>query len=318
MRVLLDSNVWRYFVDEKAIPDLRRSAIKSGHHVLVAPAIIYEAFRSEDASLRMRLIDALTQPYWKRMMPEAYSEAKELLGEIREKRPEWLRVDQDPILYRRLRFDWRRSRGGFWDRARFEPDLERARVEFADSGTQELAQVQAYELRAQADEIKSGFGRAPLSSLRGRIEGRTDSRIGEHFEPWRYVAMNVWMGALSSERHAYREWLGGVVLLPFLTMQSEDLKKFWLKDIEIGRMPRSWLRFALEYQQRFHKVTDGTPADAQLATYLVDADLFFSADKNFVRMAQRCASEAPFQIAETQLVPGGAAAVQAVLRELER
>ncbi|AEG91359.1 hypothetical protein [Ramlibacter tataouinensis] len=318
MRVLLDSNVWRYIVDEDAVFKIRRAVRAGPHQILVAPAVVYEAFRASDEDLRMRLLDALTDPNWKRMMPEAYSEAEELLSEVRRLRPAWLREDPDLTLHRRLRFDWKRSRGGFWDRARHQSNFERFRVDVADAGILERAQAEAYEIREQAKEMPLKFGTVPLADLRGRFGERANNWDGEDFEPWRYAAMTIWMVALSMERHTYQEWLEGVVLLPLLSVPSADLTKFWLRDVQAARMPRTWLRFALEFQQRFHRVTDGTPADSQLVTYLVDADLFLSADKNFVRMAQRCKAEAPISIASAELVPAGSAAVDTVLRKISR
>jgi hypothetical protein len=61
----------------------------------------------------------------------------------------------------------------------------------------------------------------------------------------------------------------------------------------------------VEHLQLFHKVTDGTPADAQLATYLLEADVVVSADKNFLRITDAVRPYAQFSIAKTKLVAGG-------------
>jgi hypothetical protein len=67
-------------------------------------------------------------------------------------------------------------------------------------------------------------------------------------------------------------------------------------------MPRFWLRWAFEHLQLFHKVTDGTPGDAQLATYLVEGDIVVSADKNFLRIAEAVRPYAEVPIAKTKRV----------------
>jgi hypothetical protein len=67
-------------------------------------------------------------------------------------------------------------------------------------------------------------------------------------------------------------------------------------------MPRHWLWWAFEFLQRHHRVTDGTPADAQFGSYLVEADLMLTADKVLVNIAERCRKDAPFTIADSRLV----------------
>jgi hypothetical protein len=49
-------------------------------------------------------------------------------------------------------------------------------------------------------------------------------------------------------------------------------------------------------------VTEGTPGDTQLGTYLVEVDIMLSADKVLVNIANRCRKDAPFTIAESRLV----------------
>ena len=65
-------------------------------------------------------------------------------------------------------------------------------------------------------------------------------------------------------------------------LKSDALTHFWLHEVDSVHMPRQWLRTALYFLQRFHRVNDGTPADNQLGTYLFDVDLMLSADKNLV------------------------------------
>lgn len=67
-------------------------------------------------------------------------------------------------------------------------------------------------------------------------------------------------------------------------------------------MPRFWLRWAFEHLRLFHKVTDGTPGDAQLATYLLEADVVVSADKNFLRITDAVRPYARFSMAKTKRV----------------
>lgn len=61
--------------------------------------------------------------------------------------------------------------------------------------------------------------------------------------------------------------------------------------------------------QMFMKVTPGTPGDAQLSTYLLEADYVVSADRNFIRMIDMLRPYSPCQVALTKLVKGDSAAV---------
>lgn len=128
MRVLVDSNIWRYIVDGGQLSYVRSRARRSRHRVLAVPAVLYEAYRCEDRGLRRELVAAITDPLWDRLMPDAFSESTELLNEATRLRPYWFRVHTNPVQNRRLQFDWRRRRGGVWDRARFDPDAEAQRA----------------------------------------------------------------------------------------------------------------------------------------------------------------------------------------------
>ncbi len=114
------------------------------------------------------------------------------------------------------------------------------------------------------------------------------------------------------------DWLGSELEIEFMLSQSASLVRFWLHEVELRRMPRHWLRWAFEFLQRLHRVTAGTPADGQLGTYLVDADLMLSADKVLVSIANRCRRDALFAVAESRLVAGAGRAVASVLEALEK
>jgi len=117
--------------------------------------------------------------------------------------------------------------------------------------------------------------------------------------------------------HPTFDWIDGELNIELMLAQSASLVKFWLHDVDAQRMPRHWLRWAFEFLQRLHRVTGGTPVDAQLGTYLLDADLLLSADKILVNIAGRCRQDAPFPIAASKIVPSAAGAVASVLELLE-
>jgi hypothetical protein len=61
----------------------------------------------------------------------------------------------------------------------------------------------------------------------------------------------------------------------------------------------------------------GAPGDNQLATYLVDVDLFVSNDKVFVDLVDAMRPHSPVQLAEARRSPSGSEAVTFMLAVLE-
>lgn len=113
---------------------------------------------------------------------------------------------------------------------------------------------------------------------------------------------------------AIREWLDSEIDVPAMLSSTESMNRLWLHELDPAAVPRQWLRGSFEFLQAWHKVTTGTPGDSRLATHLVDAEVIISADKNFVRFAERCREEAPFKIGKTLLAKANRAGVDEVLQ----
>jgi hypothetical protein len=123
-RALLDTNIWRYVVDNGAQGRLLGLARDGSYDVQIAPGVIYETLRLKDTSLRATLVRLMTNARFHRLMPEAYSESMEILREIARIRPEWLRDAPDLRFFNRLKKDWTRRTGGFWVRCERSPQSE--------------------------------------------------------------------------------------------------------------------------------------------------------------------------------------------------
>jgi hypothetical protein len=311
-RISFDSNVWRYIVDAGALPDVQRAARRSRHTVVVAPAVLYEAAHCGNGALRDRLLSAMALPVWKRLMPEAYSMAEELRSEVKRVRPEWLRPHPDTTVFNKVRHDWTRSRGGVWERIKGEANLLRRH----DAPMLQRAREQAHALRDDALEWSPKWRTATLTKTLGGFSAPRPGWNGEPVEPWRVDGLNVFIESMDTPGHPLIDWLGGELDLDLMLFQSAALTKFWLHEVETIYMRRHWLYWAFEFLQRQYKVSDGTPGDAQLGTYLLDVDMMLSADKVFVRIAEKCREDAPFAIAEPMLCGHGDAVLQ-VLGVLE-
>ncbi|MFM0348226.1 hypothetical protein [Paraburkholderia sp. RL17-347-BIC-D] len=316
MRILLDTNIWRYVVDHDALGAVRQAARKSRHEIVVAPAVVYEALRTGRSSLRDSLVSATTLPCWKRLMPEAFSEAQEIKAEVRRLHSDWLRWREDLTRYRRLQYDWTRSRGGFWDRARYDTAREAQLIDSLQ--VLDAARVETREVREYALSMPAQWRGVPLGAVLASPAHPAPGWNGNPVELWRVQAHSHFERALDRPGHPYADWLEGEVNLIMMKLHPRERTRFWFHEVDRMRMPRHWLRSAFEFQQQFHKITDGTPVDGQIGTYLVDVDLMLSADRNFVRFAERCRREAPFFVGRSALVPGGPPAIDALLAELAK
>ena len=214
--------------------------------------------------------------------------------------------------FNRVRHDWIRARGGLWDRIKSDAEM----LQRAEAAVREEARQQAVELRAGAMNWPASWREVPLTKMSMSpsfsIAGWGDVSV----EPWRFDALTAFRTSMRMAKHPTFDWLGGEIDLELMTFQLKSLTQFWLGNVEAVHMRRHWLRWAFEFLQRQHKVSDGTPVDTQIGTYLLDADSMLSADKVFVKIANRVKNDAPFPLASSYVVPGGAAAIESVLGAL--
>lgn len=317
-RILLDTNVWRYLSDCNAVDALARVARASNVQILVSPSTVYEALRTRDEALQQRLALAMCDPRWKRLMPEAYTETRELLFEITRLRPGWLKRDIDRGLFMRLKHDWSNTKNGFWARTRHDPMREAARLQLLGDGSLlEKARKQSENRRKEMTESEWKEP-PPLRSMRSRFKKSIPGWRGDDVESWRVDGWTTTSHHLSTDFGAYFDWLHGAVSMPALRGEQTSWLEFWLYEVDKKNLPLFWLRWAFECLQGFRKVTDGTPCDSQLAAYLPEADTFVSADKAMVWMLDRCRSEAPCALPRSFLIAGGENGVDALLNYIER
>ncbi len=290
-------------VDCHAVGKLVSAVRRSKCSLCVAPASLYEAAACQSPEVRERLLSAICLPNWHRLMPEAFGEAEEIKVEVRRCRPEWLRVKPNLEEWKALRYDWKRHHGGAWDRVKRKPEMIRnSQIPTLDRA-RELARTRRHEAIAWPNKFKN----APLTSI--RIGSSPDSAV----EGWRWSGFLSFRDVMAQKGHPYVEWLYGEIDFEMLKHQTSSLRRLWLYDICINNMRRHWLRWAFEFLQQMHTVTDGTPVDCQTGTYLVEVDSFLSADRILVAIAERCRSEAPFPMARSVRVSGGRIGVEEVL-----
>jgi hypothetical protein len=312
-RILFDTNVWNYFAEHSSAAILKKEIRERASKILVAPSTLYEALRVKDAGSRARRAALITDPAWTRLMPEAYSESQELLAEIKRLRPQWLNPKGDRGVSQRFRHDWRRTKAGFWQRVRQNPDREANFIAQLGGPDLDIARSHAYAQR-QLFVDANWKPSTPLTDVVAQLLDCAPGYGGDKIPAWRINAWTSTTAALEKPGHPYLDWLSGDLDFRQLGSDPASWLKFWFYEVQSVRMPRFWLRWAFEHLQLFHKVTDGTPGDAQLGTYLLEADVIVSADKNFLLITEAVRPYAEVTIAKTKRL---AADEKGVLQTLE-
>lgn len=109
MKILLDTNVWRYLIDSGQHDRLHQIARRSCAQIAVAPIILLETLRLSDPVLRKEIVVLQARDCWKRLMPAPYLECNDLRQEILKYYPRWALQKRDTARFRKLRYDWVRS-----------------------------------------------------------------------------------------------------------------------------------------------------------------------------------------------------------------
>ncbi|WP_058974545.1 PIN domain-containing protein [Pseudomonas syringae] len=313
MRFFLDTNIWSYIANEGAGSELAMRAREAGVEIVISPAVVDEVQRLPVPEARRKVIQLVTRKDWKRLMPEIFSECAEVKSEIIRLRPEWVIAEPKMAEFRRLRYDWARASGGFWDRARRETETPATNESIRRDEEERLAVEQSYAIRERMKKIKPG-SEEHLQKVGHIPEAATPGWSGDPIPYWRVPSLHMFRAELQIYESAVREWLDSEIDVAAMLSSPGSMNRLWLHELDAVAVPRQWLRGAFEFLQAWHKVTTGTPGDSRLATHLVDADVIISADKNFVRFAERCRDEAPFSIGKTLRAQANRAGVDEVLQ----
>lgn len=310
-RILLDTNVWNYLADHSNAAALAAAARAGGATVVVAPAVIYEALAVTDPVTLHARSRLLTDERWKRLMPEAYSECQEVLGQIRRLRPDWL-LQQPPRRDFQLLFrDWRRNGTGFWARVRAHPQEASKHVRELQQGLLQLARVETKAARKKQINNDYPVWSAPLNKYWSEVPSQLGANEKISVAAWRHDALLFWtrhLGGVIGQPTpldyvgGYVDWLSAELSFDSVKANDHSWYRFWLFDISDDAMPRSWLRWASGLLQQFSRWSPGTPGDNALSAYLMDADWFVTADAGLYRIVKKVHADAPFRVASPLLI----------------
>jgi hypothetical protein len=120
---------------------------------------------------------------------------------------------------------------------------------------------------------------------------------------------------ITGQAATYADWVGAYVDLDAIRSNLRSFGHMLLYEVDEQHMSRSWLRHAVAAVQISMRLTRGNPVDAQLAAYLIDADLFVTNDRRFARIIEaiRPSSLTPYAAARYADIHGaGGSAVEAL------
>ena len=97
---------------------------------------------------------------------------------MRRYHPEWLSEKGDRQFTRSrqftqmLRHDWRRTKSGFWNRVRRNPDLEAKRIAELGGETLDKARAESKEARKLMEDSSWNWQETPLNEIRASLDPR--------------------------------------------------------------------------------------------------------------------------------------------------
>lgn len=312
---LLDSNIWRYLVDARAVESVRKAAKVHDAAIVACPAVVYECLRVGDPLRRRAFAKALTHTEWLRPMPEAFVEAEELRAAINALRPEWLMSKPNLMAWTKNRSDWH---GGFWRRVRTEPSRMSRIIADLGDGVLAAARKESVRRRDEARILRHTTSTLTLDNARAWYALPQPGWDGEPFEAWRGVSeLRWWYDLIVTPRQTVLDWLGSWLDLRRLRDDRDGWVTFWTREVSKEQVPREWLRWAIAEVQSLRKTNAGTPVDNQITSYLADYDFFVTADRVFVDCIELIRQYSPIPLARISISPAGDDAVLHVLRLIE-
>jgi hypothetical protein len=312
-RIILDTNLWSSIGDEMVARQFDALVKSHSLEVIVPPSTLIEVMRLPVIEARDRIIYALGTGPRIRLPTEAMSESNEVVAEIRRKRPHWMRNMPDTTRV------W--SLNNFWTKKIWRSALERSQPYYEHSRRQ-TAEYDAI-IRSQriqrAERIRTDFKAGPLTDIKASLsvdhpaQNYLPGWSGEPVEAWRVACGYLYWHQLvvvsgralfTKEDPTFADWIGAYVDLSRLRSSHEDFTRFWIYDVSRDAVPRNWLRWAVNFVQTDFKITSGNPADEQHSSYLMDCDIFLSADARYISVLEIIREDSPFKIAEPRLVSG--------------
>lgn len=316
MRILFDTNVWSRLADGRHQNSLHELVLRTGSELVVSPATLLEVLNGRARRSRQTRVNLMSRDRWTRLPTEAFSEAHELIEQIRRLRPQWARDSQPGEDYKRYERFWSQD---IWERARrglFEVPPRTRAGENAAIKSLTTTQRQMQDAVRQTGEARSVEAFAHmLTTVKATPHPDSDREPADDgwnpdipVDPWRLETLAVmWraIGQVNGDGYGdstYIDWLDPFVDLEQVRADQPGFGRMLLYEAEASEMVRSWVRWAVRFLQIAARVQTSNPVDEQVSAYLPDADLFFTADKALYRILTAVQMRAPGPCATPHLV----------------
>jgi len=275
MKLYLDTNVYDFICKSGETIAVRESLSAQRHAVLASATALVEMWAIPKYELRKPQVETLTAIANEfESLPNAYRQAREVLSEIQRQRPAWIRPP--------TRAEKRNTRAllssgrELWKWARESPGET---IGFDDYASAAATTDKDGQRRLRREMLQQG---GLDSGLRLQVEGAA-AEFGDNEELyWRHSALRHWAAALFNRLPAVGDlfdWLAPH--LDLQTISMEEFGKFWIDEVDGARMPRSRVIGLAEYYQLKHRVSPGNAQDLNHSAYILDCDVFLTADRTF-------------------------------------
>jgi hypothetical protein len=315
-RIILDTNLWST-LDDGSLPRLETLFEELDIQLQVLPSTLLEIVDIPLEEVRRKLVTGLARGSRRtRVRTEADLFAEEVVELIRRTRPEWLRRLPDRSEVERLRTFWLKKvwRQALEDSAalhQHQQGQSPLKGHIVDGQKQNRRRM--LEEKFVVGDLTELLGKYEPDSDRASLLGNLPGWDGSPRPMWRLKLAHVaWYelgvvgprARITGEDRTMTDWIEPWVDLGKLRSSPERFVDMWLDEARAADVPRNWLNWAVDFVQLTAKVGSGNPGDAQQASYLVDCDVFLTADRRFVEVLDRGREDAPFSFAGTVLVDG--------------
>lgn len=285
MHLYLDNNILAHADEALENERLRRWMQEGRHKIVRSEPLLLEVLAIPDESRRRRRMATLGSLPGARSLPIAALLVREFIPVVAQQRANWLRrpVGDDTV----VREGVAKHHATWRDLRRAPRRVERDHVEFRALEPSASARSRSAQrtLKSIAREPVGDWIEAPL----GREVVRMPAALLHSDEGFfRVESLVTWWAALREDQATLRDlyWYAVPYLRP-ARMTATTFAKFWLEDVRPDAMPRAFSTSVVVRAQLDAKIGHGNVADVGHATYLKDADVFFTEDREFARALER-------------------------------
>jgi hypothetical protein len=297
--------LWNYLGDEGTGGDFSLSAKDFGWTMVHPPSILLEVLRSSSSASRAARVAAMVESGGERLASEAELCVNEFVSAAWRHRPRWFHPRTDMATINHYHRIWTHD---VWEQAQvdaamvhlWQADLDPS-IERGYAATQRINRKML---------VSSGF-QVPYNMVLASPQPFDRRYFGG---TWRSCAVEAWrvevgqryweylIGRPGRDADTIRDFLESYIHPEIATADPNDFRALWFEELTAPALKRDWLLAAVSYTQTAFKLNDSNVRDQQHSAYLVDADLFLSADRRLVEVLKVVRDQADFHFAKPCLV----------------